>query len=145
MRKKVVYVAIDETEFDDREECLQYEASLTQMSEFVQLCDLNGEPIEWNPGDYDSMWNRLYYIVIEPHREQEVEDWWANSFGAMIGVDPFSEIMGEWKAWKRRDHGDEPTVLAFDFDGNDSWIIFNEVYNDAKNVVRILDLVDALS
>ena len=63
----------------------------------------------------------------------------------MSGVCPFNELDCEWRDWKYHDHGDEPTVLAFDFGGNDSWIIFNNVYNETKEIVKRLDLVDALS
>lgn len=145
MEIKTTYIANDGTEFEDREECLAYETSLTSECNFIQLYDHDGELIEWNPNNYDDMWNRLYYIIIEPHREEEAEEWWTNSFGAMLNVDPFYEMDNDWKAWKHHDHCDEPTVLVFDFGGNDSWIIFNEVYDEVKGIVRGLDLVDALS
>lgn len=145
MEMKVTYVANDGTEFEDREECLQHEKSFSEMNEFVQFFDRDFCPVEWNPDDYDRMWNHIYYIVIEPHREEEVEEWWANSFGAMLNVDPFYEMDNDWKAWKHHDHGDEPTVLVFDFEENDSWIIFNEVYDEVKGILHGLDLVDALS
>lgn len=145
MKMKVTYIANDGTEFEDRKECLAYEKSFSEMSDFIQLYDRDGKPIEWNPNNYDDMWNHLYYIVIEPHREEEAEEWWTNSFGAMLNVDPFYEMDNDWKAWKHHDHGDEPTVLVFDFGGNDSWIIFNEVYDEVKGIIHGLDLVDALS
>lgn len=145
MEVKTVYIAKDGTEFEEEFECLAHEASLTSECDFIQLYDHDGEPIKWNPDNYDDMWNRLYFIVIEPHREEEAEEWWANSFGTMLSVDPFGEMDNDWKAWKYHCHGDEPTVLAFDFGGNDSWIIFNEVYDEVKGIVRGLGLVDALS
>lgn len=145
MKMKVTYIANDGTEFENREECLAYEKSFSEMSDFIQLYDRDGKPIEWNPNNYDDMWNHLYYIIIEPHREEEAEEWWTNSFGVMLGVNPFSEMDNDWRAWLCHYHGDEPTVLAFDFGGNDSWIIFNEVYDEVKGIVRGLDLVDALS
>lgn len=145
MKMKVTYIAVDGTEFEDREECQMYETSLTTMCEHVRFYDRYFKPIEWNPGNYESMWNHLYYIVIEPHHEQEVEDWWDSTFNNMLGVSPFGEINDEWCDWKYHDHGDEPTVFAFDFGGNDSWIIFNTFYNEAKEVTKRLDLVDALS
>lgn len=144
MKVKTTYIANDGTEFEDKEECLAYETSLASECDFVQLYDNDRKLIDWNPDDYDGMWNHLYYIVIEPHREEEAEEWWANSFGAMLDVDPFGDMDNDWKAWKYHYHGDEPTVLAFDFAGNDSWIIFNEVYDEVKGIVRGLDLVDAL-
>ena len=145
MEVKTTYIANDGTEFEDREECLAYETSLASECDFVKLYDNDGNLIDWNPDDYDGMWNHLYYIVIEPHREEEAEEWWANSFGVMLDVDPFGDMDNDWKAWKYHYHGDKPTVLAFDFGGNDSWIIFNEVYDEVKGIVRGLDLVDALS
>ena len=145
MEIKTIYIANDGTEFEDEDECLQYESSLTTMCEFVQLYDCDFQPITWNPENYEAMWNCLYYIVIEPHREEEAEEWWQNSFGMMLNVNPFNELDAEWRDWKRHGHGDEPTVLAFDFGGNDSWIIFNTLYNEAREVVKRLDLVDALS
>lgn len=145
MKMKVTYIANDGTEFENREECLAYEKSFSEMSDFIQLYDRDGKPIEWNPNNYDDMWNHLYYIIIEPHREEEAEEWWTNSFGAMLNVDPFYEMDNDWKAWKHHDHGDEPTVLVFDFGGNCSWIIFNEVYDEVKGILHGLDLVDALS
>ena len=145
MEMKVTYIANDGTEFENMEECLAYEKSFSEMSDFIQLYDRDGKPIEWNPNNYDDMWNHLYYIIIEPHREEEAEEWWTNSFGAMLNVDPFYEMDNDWKAWKHHDHGDEPTVLVFDFGGNESWIIFNEVYDEVKGILHGLDLVDALS
>ena len=145
MEMKVTFIAIDGTDFEDREDCLQYESSLVTMCEFVKIYDRNFHPIPWNPEDYDSMWNHLYYIVIEPHHEDEAEEWWRNSFGTMLGIsNPFDDFNEEWRAWKRHDHGDEPTIVAFDFCGNDDWIIFNNTYYEAKEVIKGLNLVDAL-
>lgn len=145
MEIKTIYIADDGTEFEDEDECLQYESSLTAMCEFVQLYDRDFQPIAWNPEDYEAMWNHLYYIVIEPHREQEVEDWWHDSFCAMLGVSPFGDLDDEWHGWKRLGHGDEPTIIAFDFNGNNDWVILNEIYSNANNIIKSLDLVDALS
>ena len=74
MEIKTVYIAKDGTEFEEKSECLAHEASLTSECDFIQLYDHNGEPIKWNPDNYDDMWNRLYFIVIEPHREEEAEE-----------------------------------------------------------------------
>ena len=145
MEIKTTYIAVDGTEFEDQEECQKYEASLNTMCEHVQFYDDYFKPVEWNPENYDSMWNHLYYIVIEPHHDQEVEEWWDNTFYNMSGVSPFNELDYEWRDWKYHDHGDEPTILAFNFGGNDSWIIFNALYNEAKEVVKRLALVDSLS
>lgn len=145
MEMKVTFIAVDGTEFEDREECQMYEASLNTMCEHVRFYDRYFKPVEWNPEDYESMWNHLHYIVIEPHHEQEVEDWWYSTFNNMLGVSPFHELDDDWCDWKYHDHGDEPTVLAFDFCDNDSWIIFNTLYYEAKEVTKRLDLVDALS
>ena len=144
MKVKAIYIANDGTEFEKESECLAYETSLTSECDFVKLYDRNGEPIRWNSDNYDDMWERLYYIVIEPNHEEEAEEWWANSFGVMLDVDPFGEMDNDWKAWKRHYHGDEPTILVFNFAENDSWIIFNEIYDEVKSIVRGLGLVDAL-
>lgn len=144
MKIKTVYIAKDGTEFEEKEECLAHEATLASKCDFIQLYNHDGEPIEWDPDNYSYMWQCLYFIVIEPHREEEAEEWWANSFGAMLSIDPFGELDSDWRAWKRHDHGDEPTILAFDFGGNDSWTIFNELYTEARDVVKCLGLVDAL-
>lgn len=145
MEIKTTYIANDGTEFETEAECLAYEETLSQMSEYVQLFDRDFSPVEWNPENYDGMWNHTYYIVIEPHREEEVEEWWNNTFCAQLGVSPFSELEHDWKQWKKNNYGDEPTILAFDFASNNSWLVFNEVYSEVKDVVRGLDLVDALS
>ena len=145
MKTKVTYIANDGTEFENEEECLVYEKSFSEMNEFVQFFDQNFLPVEWNPENYDSMWNHTYYIVIEPHREAEVEEWWDKTFSTQLGVSPFSELDHEWKRWKKDDHGDEPTILAYEFCNSDDWCILNEVYAEMKDVVRGLDLVDALS
>lgn len=145
MEIKTIYIANDGTEFENEDECLQYESSLTAMCEFVQLYDRDFHPIVWNPENYDSMWNRLYYVVIEPRREEEVEEWWQNSFGTMLNVNPFDELDVEWRRWKRLDHGDEPTILAFDFCDNDDWVILNNIYHETKVITKGLNLVDALS
>lgn len=142
---KVTYVAFDGTEFEDQEECLQYEASLNTMCEHARFYDRYFKPIEWNPANYYSMWQDMYYIVIEAHHNQGVEEWWDSTFKNMLGISPFEEIDDEWCDWKYRDHGDEPTILAYDFCGNNGWIIFNTFYNEAKEIVKRLDLVDALS
>lgn len=145
MEIKTIYIANDGTEFEKESECLAYETSLTSECDFVKLYNRYGKPIEWNPDDYDYMWNNLYYIIIEPHHEEEAEEWWNNSFGTMLDVSPFGDIECEWREWKCYYHGDKPTILAFDFAGNDSWIIFNEIYDEVKNIARSLNLVDALS
>ena len=145
MEIKTTYIANDGTEFETEAECLAYEETLSQMSEYVQLFDRDFSPVEWNPENYDGMWNHTYYIVIEPHREEEVEEWWNNTFCAQLGVSPFSDLDHDWKQWKKGDHGDEPTILAYEFCNNSDWCILNEVYAEMKDVVRGLDLVDALS
>lgn len=145
MEMKVTYIANDGTEFENREECLAHEKSFSEMSEFIQLFDHNFLPIEWNPDDYDRMWNNIYYIVIEPYREAEVEEWWSKTFNTMLGVSPFSDIACDWSYWLRTDHGDEPTVLAYDFNDDDNWVILNEIYSKVRNTIKDLNLVDALS
>ena len=146
MITKTIYVANDGTEFETEDECLQYESSLTAMSEFVQFYDHNFQPIEWNPENYESMWDHLHYIVIEPHREAEVEEWWGKTFCTMLGVSPFGDLECDWSCWLKVDHGDEPTILAYDFDGgNSDWVILNEIYSKARNIIKSLNLVDALS
>lgn len=145
MKKKITYIAFDDTEFDSKEECEVYESSMAKMNDYIHLYDRYGKQIEWNPSDYDSMWNHLYYIVIEPHKEEEVQEWWENSFEAMVGVNPFIDLDSDWICWKRQDHGDEPTILAFDFNNNDIWIIFNELYTEVRNAIKCLNLMDALS
>lgn len=72
MGMKVTYIANDGTEFENREECLAYEKSFSELSEFVQFFDRDFLPVKWNPDNYERMWNLIYYIVIEPHRETEV-------------------------------------------------------------------------
>ena len=145
MKTKVTYIANDGTEFENKEECLAYENSFSKMSEFVQFFDQNFLPIKWNPDDYEYMWNHTYYIVIEPHREEEVEEWWSNTFYAQLGVSPFSDLDCDWSYWLRTDHGDEPTILAYDFNDDDDWVILNEIYSKVRNTIKDLDLVDALS
>lgn len=145
MKTKVTYIANDGTEFENKEECLAYEKSFSEMSEFVQFFDQNFLPIKWNPDDYEYMWNHIYYIVIEPHREKEVEEWWGNTFCAMLGVSPFGDLDYDWSYWLKTDHGDEPTILAYDFNDDDNWIILNEIYSKIRNTIKDLDLVDALS
>ena len=145
MEVKTVYIAKDGTEFEEESECLAHEASLTSECDFIQLYDHDGEPIKWNPDNYDDMWNRLYFIVIEPHREEEAEEWWRNTFYTMLGVSPFNDIASDWSYWLRTDHGDEPTILAYDFNGDDDWVVLNEIYSKVRNTIKSLDLVDALS
>lgn len=145
MKTKVTYIANDGTEFENKEECIAYENSFSKMSEFVQFFDQNFLPIKWNPDDYEYMWNHLYYIVIEPHREEEVEEWWSNTFYAQLGVSPFSGLDCDWSYWLRTDHGDEPTILAYDFNDDDDWVILNKIYSKVRNAIKDLDLVDALS
>lgn len=145
MKTKVTYIANDGTEFENKEDCLTYETSFSEMNEFVQFFDLDFLPVKWNPDDYERMWNRIYYIVIEPHREAEVEEWWNKTFCAMLSVSPFSDLDCDWSYWLRTNHGDEPTILAYDFNGDDDWVILNEIYSKVRNTVKSLNLVDALS
>lgn len=145
MKMKVTYIANDGTEFENKEECIAHETSLVSECDFVQLYDHNGKPIKWNPDNYDDMYNHLYYIVIEPHHEKEVEEWWRNTFYAMLCVSPFDDIASDWSYWLRTDHGDEPTILAYDFNGDDDWVILNEIYSKVHDTIKSLDLVDALS
>ena len=146
MKKKITYIAFDDTEFNSKEECEAYENSMAKANDYIHLYDRYGKRIEWNPNDYDSMWNHLYYIVIEPHKEEEAEKWWEDSFNKMLCIGSLSELTeDDWDNWKHQDHGDEPTILAFDFNYNDSWIIFNTLYKEVKEVAKRLNLVDALS
>ena len=145
MEMKVTYIAIDGTEFEDREECLQYESSFTAMSEFVQLYDRDFSPVEWNPENYEDMWNHIYYIVIEPHREKEVEEWWDNTFSAQLGVSPFGHLDSDWSRWLKTGHGDEPTIIAYDFNEDTDWVILNKIYSKACNTIKYLGLAGALS
>lgn len=145
MRTKTIYIAIDDKEFETEEECLEYESALAAECDFVKLYNRYGEPIKWNPDNYDDMWNCLYYIVIEPHREEEAEEWWNKTFGTMLDVSPFDDIASNWSYWLRTDHGDEPTILAYDFNGDDDWVVLNEVYSKVRNTIISLDLVGALS
>lgn len=145
MKTKVTYIANDGTEFENREECLAHEKSFSKMNKFVQFFDHNFLPIEWNPDDYEYMWNHVYYIIIKPHHEKDVEEWWRNTFYTMLGVSPFDDIASDWSYWLRTDHGDEPTILAYDFNGDDDWVVLNEVYSKVRNTIKSLDLVDALS
>ena len=145
MKMKVTYIANDGTEFENKEECIAHETSLVSECDFIQLYDHDGKPIKWNPDNYDDMWNHLYYIVIEPHREKEVDEWWRNTFYAMLRVSPFDDIASDWLHWLRTDHGDEPTILAYDFNSDDDWVILNEIYSKVRDTIKSLDLVDALS
>lgn len=146
MRIRTVYIAIDDEEFETEEECLKHEKSFITMSEFVRLFDEDFSPVEWNPENYDRMWDHIYYIVIEPHHEEEVEEWWNKTFYNMCGVSPFYELDYDWRHWKKLNHGDEPTILVYNFDGSgDGWTIFNEIHSKVHNALKRLDLMDALS
>lgn len=145
MEMKVTYIANDGTEFENKEDCLAYEKSFSELSEFVQFFDRDFLPVKWNPDNYERMWNLIYYIVIEPHREAEAEEWWNDTFCAMLSVSPFSDLDCDWSRWLKTDHGDEPTILAYGFNDDDDWVILNETYSKARNAIKSLDLVDALS
>lgn len=145
MKTKVTYIANDGTEFENKEKCCAYENSFSKMSEFVQFFDQNFLPIKWKPNDYEYMWNHIYYIIIELHREEEVEEWWSDTFYAQLSVSPFDNLDCDWSYWLRTDHGDEPTILAYDFNNDDDWVILNQIYSKVCNIIKKLDLVDALS
>lgn len=63
----------------------------------------------------------------------------------MLDVSPFSDLDYDWSYWVKTDYGDEPTILAYNFNDNDDWVILNEIYSKVRNTIKSLDLVDALS
>ena len=145
MIEKITYIAFDGEEFETKEACAAYEKKFSEMNEHVQLFAADFSPIEWTPGNYDSMWDNLSYIIIEPHYEEEVAVWWSNTFYPMLGVSPFSYLGRIWSDWLKTDHGDEPTILTYDFNNDGEWVILNEIYYKVHNAFKRLDLVDALS
>jgi hypothetical protein len=145
MIEKITYIAFDGEEFEAEEDCVAHEKSLSETNEHVRLFAADFSPIKWNPENYDGMWAYLSYIVIEPHYEEEAEEWWNNTFCAMLDVSPFSNLDHIWSDWLRTDHGDEPTILAYDFNNDDDWVILNKIYSRVHNAIKSLNLVDALS
>lgn len=141
MIEKITYIAFDGEEFESKEACAAHEKSLSDMSEHIRLFDADFSPIEWNPEDYDGMWNNLTYIVIEPHHEEEIEEWWNKTFYEMLGVSPFYELDYEWEAWKRTNHNDEPITLVYGFQGNGYWEILNNIHTEANKIAKGLGVL----
>ena len=138
MIEKITYIAFDGEEFEKKEDCVAHEKSLSETSDHVRLFAADFSPIEWDPEDYDGMWNNLTYIVIEPHHEEEVEEWWNNTFYEMLGVSPFYELDRDWKCWLMSNHSNEPTILVYGFQGNDYWEIFNKIYTETNKIADAL-------
>lgn len=141
MIEKITYIAFDGEEFESKEACAAHEKSLSETSEHVRLLTADFTPIEWNPEDYDGMWNKLTYIVIEPHYEEEVENWWNDTFYEMLGVSPFYELGHEWEIWKRTHHDNKPTILAFGFGGAEYWENFNKIYAETNKIAKRLGVL----
>ena len=139
MIEKITYIAFDGEEFEEKEDCVAHEKSLSDMSEHVRLFDADFSPIEWNPEDYDGMWDNLTYIVIEPHYEEEVEEWWNDTFYEMLSVSPFYELDRDWKYWLMSNHSNEPTILVLGFNGNEYWEIFNKIYAETNKIAKGLN------
>lgn len=138
MIEKITYIALDGEEFETKEACAAHEESLSKMSEYVRLFAADFSPIEWNPKDYDGMWNNLTYIVIEPHHEEEVEEWWNKTFYEILGVSPFYELGHDWHYWLKYGHSDKPTILALGFRGSEYWKIFNKIYTETNKIADAL-------
>lgn len=138
MIEKITYIAFDGEEFETKEACVAHEESLSKMSEHVRLFAADFSPIEWNPEDYDGMWSNLTYIVIEPHHEEEAEEWWDNTFHEMLGISPFDDLAYGWRQWKKTHHDDKPTILVYDFLGSGYWEIFNEIYAKVNKIANAL-------
>lgn len=141
MIEKITYIAFDGEEFESKEDCVAHEKSLSAMGEHVRLFDEDFSPIEWNPEDYDGMWNKLTYIVIEPHYEKEVEEWWNNTFYEMLGVSPFYVLDLDWERWLMSYHGNEPTILVYGFQDSNYWEIFNEIHAKANKIAKGLGIL----
>lgn len=138
MIEKITYIAIDGEEFETKEACIAHEESLPKMNEHVQLLDRDLIPIRWTPENYESMWDNLTYIIIEPHREEEAENWWNETFYEKLGVSPFNDINYEWKLWKRTSHDNKPVVLIYDFQDCGYWEIFNNIYSKVNKIANAL-------
>lgn len=138
MIEKITYIAFDGEEFETKEACATHEKSLSEMSEHVQLFAADLSPIEWNPGDYSSMWDELTYIVIKPHHEEEAEKWWDNTFFEMLNVSPFKDIGYDWKIWKKGSHDNKPVVIIYDYQGSGYWEIFNNIYAEVNKIADAL-------
>lgn len=137
MIEKITYIAFDGKEFETKETCLAHEENLPKMNKHVQLLDADFSPIEWTPGDYERMWDELVYIVIDPHHEEEAEEWWNNSFCKELGVSPFREFYSEWKLWKKTSHDDKHVVLVYGL-LNSGWEIFNNVHAKVNKIADTL-------
>lgn len=142
MIKKTVYVAFDGEEFEDEQECLAYEKKAEAPPDFIQLFDENYHPVEWRPDNFDRMWEKMYIVIVAPGHDAEARQWFHDTFYEASGCTPFFDLY-MWDDWCDQ-HGDEPTVIIYDYEDCGEWTIFNLRYHNAKETARRLDLVDAL-
>jgi len=69
MREKITYIADDETEFDNKEECMAYEAEQTnrfqQVKNNVLAFDKDGRVLVFdNEDDFMEIYDQIDYLIV---------------------------------------------------------------------------------
>lgn len=107
MTIKIAYVALDGTEFEDKEECKEYEMTLkvNRFANFVRFCDGNLESLPLTPEGFD---NALYIRIDDAE--------------AMAFVEELADSIGQYAPWEYNDAILTATTGLYYFDDDqDGW------------------------
>ena len=68
MKEKMIYIADDGREFDNREECERYENEMDNTMDYIKFYDRRKNEIKLEPLDKDSFIQYCKYDQIEPYK-----------------------------------------------------------------------------
>lgn len=94
MEKIVKYVAFDGTEFDDEDECLDYELE-TEAKEYIEhfaLYDHNRKPIKFYADD--QVLEHTNYIVVKSEKAVSFLDDWMIDYGCYSTIGKAADLAG---------------------------------------------------
>ena len=83
MEKIVKYVAFDGTEFDDEDECVDYEleTKAKEYTEYFALYDHDRKPIKFSADD--RVLDHTTYIIVKDEKAISFLDDWMNYYGCL--------------------------------------------------------------
>lgn len=102
MKEVTTYIAFDDTEFDDEEECRQYEVALVHLKGMDKIHGFNskGKPIVFNEKEETivDFWDRLGNTAFYFHMDECPSDELREYFRYMTGAD-----LPNYEGWSRYD------------------------------------------
>lgn len=100
MKEVITYIAFDDTEFDDEEECRQYEVAHMKGMDKIHGFNSKGKPIVFNEkeetmGDFwDRLGNTAFYYYVDECPNDELREY----FRYMTGTE-----LPKYEGWSRYD------------------------------------------